>query len=135
VAQRSFTTIVEKRGKPRLIWVIQDRDSRHPRGILGVSPDGKQAEVGVMLLPEAQARGFAEEAISAIADQLFLDSRFQCLWTRHASENRAAHVLMQKMAFELRRDDGQAPGEVRWQLTRQAWGSRKRAVAVAAFSR
>jgi RimJ/RimL family protein N-acetyltransferase len=133
-ALRSFETVLEMQGKQRLTWVIHERESQLARGILGVFPAGCQAEVGVMLVPEAQARGFAAEVISAIADRLLLETSVERLWTRHAAANRAACVLMQKMTFD-RCDDGQPPEEMRWQLTRRMWSRGKGTVAAVESSR
>jgi ribosomal-protein-alanine N-acetyltransferase len=129
-AQRSFHSALKQQGGARMIWVIVERDGGAERGILGIVPKDDAAEVGVMLVADGQARGFAAEVIAAIADILFQSTAIRRLWTRHASANGPASVLMRKLGFEpLHVDglsvdsgladsgpaDGMPAGELRWQ--------------------
>lgn len=143
-AQRSFHAALKQQGGKRLLWVIDQRNGSNRAaqcGILGVVPEGGAAEVGVMLLAQAQARGFAAEVISAIADVLFRTSAIRRLWTRHASANGPASVLMRNLGFEPLSAQENAAGhlpesELRWQMTCERWQQRhEAAVATSECSR
>ena len=85
--------------------------------------DTGSAEVGVLLVGPAQCRGYATEAIAALADAVFAGPAQQRLWTRHARDNAAATGLMRKLGFQ-RMEERQGPAPMRWQLERAAWTAR-----------
>lgn len=127
-AVRSFHAALKQQGDLRLIWTIAEHGPKPECGILGVFPKDRAAEVGVMLLPPAQARGIAAEVIAAVADMLFKTGGFEWLWTRHAEGNVPAGLLMRRSGFEP--FEGERPSaeasaqEMRWRLTREAWSAR-----------
>ncbi len=134
-AHRSFRAVLKQQGRSRMIWIITEHGGEAACGILGVFPDDDAAEVGVMLVPQAQARGFAAEVIASIAGTLFRTGRVLRLWTRHATQNAPAGALMRNLGFEPCAHDRLPPdmpaGEMRWELRREAWAGACGAVAVA----
>lgn len=127
-AQRSFHAVMKQQGGSRMIWIIAEHGDEAACGILGVFPQDDAAEVGVMLVPQAQARGFAAEVIASIAGALFRTGRVVRLWTRHATQNAPAGRLMRNLGFEPCAQDRLPPGipagEMRWDLLREAWATK-----------
>jgi RimJ/RimL family protein N-acetyltransferase len=80
--------------------------------------DPASAEVGVLLLPDAQGQGHATEAIAALADSVFAVPGLQKLWTRHASGHAAAVGLMRRLGFVAGPEAG---AQSRWHLLRGTW--------------
>lgn len=114
-----FRSALQQQGAKRLSWIITERGTGIEHGLLGVVADGAQAEIGVMLFEDSQARGIACEAIPAVAAELFRAPALARLWTRHATANDAAAALMRHLAFEPWAVMGQPVGERRWHLTRE----------------
>lgn len=105
-------------------WILAARSGDGDLGLLACVPDREDravAEVGVLLLPAAACRGFAAEAIAAVAGAFFATGGRR-LWTRHARGNGPAAGLMHKLGFAPA--DGAADGAtLRWELAREAWPS------------
>lgn len=140
-ALHSFRLVLKQQCDSRMVWIIAEHD-KPECGILGVMPKDDVAEVGVMLLPPAQARGFATEVIGAVAHVLFKTGRFRWLWTRHAAANAPAAALMRRLgfvpfeAFEPDRPSaGVASEPMRWRLTHEAWTASSEAAAMATAPR
>ena len=54
-----------------------------------------EAEIGVRLLPEAEGKGFAAEAVSAMCDYAFRKLELECVEAKHFRENpRSGKSLM-----------------------------------------
>jgi RimJ/RimL family protein N-acetyltransferase len=87
-------------------------------------------EVGVVLPPEHQGRGFATEAIAALAEHAFGVMRLQRLHTRHDDGHGLAAGLMATLGFEQTAVDTHT-GRWRWQLTPAAWAASPRRQAKA----
>ena len=106
-------------------WILHARVNGEPLGLMALVPDRNNhtsAEVGVLLLPDAQGRGHATAAIAALADHIFSGPDLRRLWTRHAPGHAAALGLMRRLGFVP--DTGTAadtPAMVRWQLLRGGW--------------
>lgn len=112
-------------------WIVRVSGTAEDCGLLALVDDRDppgSAEAGMLLLPEAQGRGYAAEAIAALADHAFSGLAMQQLWTRHHRDNRAAVGLMQALDFSPDGADGS--GRVRWSLRREDWrtGARQGAV-------
>mgnify|MGYP001438277321 CR=1 FL=1 len=73
------------------------------------------AEVGAMIIPAQQNRGYAAEAIATLAAHAFANLGVCRLVTRHSPANQLANGLMCKLGFE-RLPDGAGPQSTRWQL-------------------
>ncbi len=104
-------------------WICHPRrEQGEDAGLLALLHDRDRhglAEVGILLLPEAQGQGYATEAIAALADHAFSGLALQRLWTRHARINRAVTGLMEALGFHS--DAGACEGELRWFLRREDW--------------
>ncbi|MFL6591091.1 MAG: GNAT family N-acetyltransferase [Luteimonas sp.] len=124
-AHRSFHAAMKQQGDARMIWIITEHGGEAACGILGVFPQDDAAEVGVMLVPHAQARGFAAEVIASIAGTLFRTGRIRRLWTRHARHNAPAGALMRNLGFTPCAGEGlpstMPADEMRWEFQRGAW--------------
>ena len=140
-ALRSFRAVLKQQGASRMVWTIAEH-GRPECGILGVMPKDVTAEVGVMLLPQGRARGFAAEAIDAVANVIFGTGRFEWLWTRHAAANVPAAALMRRMGFEPFEPidapplpAGMPAEQVYWRLTQVAWTAARKPAAMATVQR
>lgn len=110
----------------RSVWTMTLKSSGSAVGLIGLDrdePDG--AEVGVVLPPEHQGRGFATEAIGALADHAFSALGLLRMHTRHAPDHGLAAGLMQSLGFEPIQADAGEHGW-RWQLTPSRWTRRQR---------
>jgi RimJ/RimL family protein N-acetyltransferase len=107
----------------RRFWVLRE-SSGVAIGLLGLDhdePDG--GEVGALIPPPHQGRGYATEAIAALADHAFGDLGLQRLHTRHAPGHGLAAGLMRGLGFQPR-PDADGPHRVRWELDPQRWAGR-----------
>lgn len=102
-------------------WVLVERDSDDSVGLVGLDYDNLCAEVGALLLVAHQKRGYAAEAIAALADLAFNKLGLARLHTRHAPINAGAAGLMRKLGFVLDSPIAQEKAQRRWQLTVQQW--------------
>jgi ribosomal-protein-alanine N-acetyltransferase len=106
-------------------WILHARVTGEPLGLMALvrdRNDSASAEVGVLLLPDAQGRSHATAAIAALADHVFSKPGLQRLWARHAPGHAAALGLMRRLGFVP--ETGVAadmPTMVRWQLLREDW--------------
>jgi len=123
-AQRSFAAALRCNQMPTLgrhTWTLTD-SQREQIGLLALMRDvadlpGDSAEVGAMIVPSQQNRGFAAVAIAALAGHVFAKLDIARLLTRHSPDNGLANGLMVKLGFE-RIADGIAPQSSCWQLLR-----------------
>lgn len=104
-------------------WVLVERMERVEIGLLGLvgRVGSDTAEVGALILPDWQSRGYAAEAISALADYAFATLLLNQLDTRHAAGNRAATGLMDKLGFVLTSTAAAGAHAHRWELRRDHW--------------
>lgn len=114
-------------------WICRPHQHDEDIGLLALMHDRDRsglAEVGVLLLPQAQGQGYATEAIAALADHALSEPAsglgLQRLWTRHARDNLAAAGLMQALGFHS--DESSRLGELRWSLRREDWPTSARRV-------
>lgn len=126
-ARRAFDAVMRQLAAvpPRAhYWILAPRGAGVDLGLMALVPDrddDTSAEVGVLLTDPAQCRGYATEAIAALADAFFAVPGRRRLWTRHARDNPAAVGLMRKLGFEPMQDAATGPAPVRWQMARRAW--------------
>lgn len=110
------------------LWILSCRApaerSSGDVGLIGLQTTAPgEAEIGVLLLPPAQARGFASEAIAHLADHAFGDLGFDRLHTRHAEGHAAARALMEKLGFSPAAPDALESRELRWEMHRNRWST------------
>lgn len=77
-------------------WCAQLRQDGQGVGLVGADrhPDSSSVEVGVLLLPASQGRGYAQEALSALMTALASHPEINGFWSRHHAANlRMARVL------------------------------------------
>jgi RimJ/RimL family protein N-acetyltransferase len=109
----------------RLFWVMHERVLHQDVGLLGLDLDEPGGgEVGALIPPEHQGRGYATEAIAALADHAFGTLGLQRLHTRHAAGHGLAHGLMQGLGF-LPGEPEPGPHPQRWSLTPERWARRQ----------
>jgi RimJ/RimL family protein N-acetyltransferase len=96
-------------------WIADLRETGQGIGLLGLFADAGSgtAETGIMLLPEAQRRGLATEALRALTRAAFGRGWVRGLWARHAPANQAMARVLTGLGFEA---DGVSGGDCRWRL-------------------
>ena len=86
-------------------WAVLDRASGAALGLLAVLRDPGDpgtAEIGVMLLPAAQGRGFAREVVGALVALVFSACPgIDRVWARHRVDHAAAAALMRAVGFPV----------------------------------
>ncbi len=130
-ARRAFRNVLAQsatRPPQSRYWVLLPSDDGEALGLMACVPDRGvpgSVEVGVLLLNQGVGRGYAAEAIAALADAVFAEPTLQRLWARHARDNDLAAGLMRKLGFAPMGEVPDDPPPVRWQLARQAWLARR----------
>ncbi len=110
-AVRSFCKLVRDRDvvpPERVLLALRNVATRQPVGICGIvqfSPDGVQAEVGVMLRSEAAGKGYGQEAFRALVGAAFAAFGLDELWLECSSHNQ----IMKRVAAGI----GFSPTRVR----------------------
>lgn len=125
-AQRAFAAALAANASDTshsAYWVLVERQSAVGIGILGLvgRAASDAAEVGAMILPGWHSRGFAAEAIAALADHAFASLSLNRLHTRHAAGNAAAAGLMNKLGFVLTTIAAAGAHACRWELRCEHW--------------
>jgi RimJ/RimL family protein N-acetyltransferase len=75
---------------PARYWILSSRTAGDDLGLVAWMPDRNDAgsaEAGVLLAPAAEGRGYATEALAALADAAFAGPAQRRMWTRHARGN------------------------------------------------
>jgi ribosomal-protein-alanine N-acetyltransferase len=125
-AARGFrAALAAMRASPprRRFWVMREA-SGITIGLLGLDHDEPEGgEVGALIPPPNQARGYATEAIAALADHAFGTLGLQRLHTRHAAGHGLAAGLMRGLGFRPV-PDADGPHRVRWELDPEHWAGR-----------
>lgn len=114
-------------------YLVEDADGSAPR-LLGVAgykgpPDvDGGVEVGYSILPEAQRRGLATEAVAALVEEAFGEPGV----TRVIAETLPALLssirVLEKNGFSLQ-GEGSEPGVIRFELTREDFHAGRRNIA------
>lgn len=125
-AARGFRVALEAmRATPptRRFWVMRTA-SGEAVGLLGLDHDGPgSGEVGALIPPPHQGRGYATEAIAALADHAFGALGMHRLHTRHAAGHALAAGLMRGLGFRPA-PDTEGPHPLRWELDPAHWAAR-----------
>jgi ribosomal-protein-alanine N-acetyltransferase len=100
-------------------WVLLDAGIDQKCGLLGLfaDHDGRAAEIGLMLLPSAQGRGLAGDAIGAMVAQVFAKIWVRSVWARHAPGNHAMAAVLRSRGFHM---EAETEAECRWRLASSA---------------
>jgi RimJ/RimL family protein N-acetyltransferase len=100
-AQRSFRAACRQQLPHPRRWIISEKDGSHEIGLLGLVPDEDTAEIGVMLMPGWEGRGFATESMAGMVDRVFSMRAFPRLCARQAiADNPPVNRLMLKLGFQ-----------------------------------
>ncbi|WP_125562634.1 GNAT family N-acetyltransferase [Pseudoalteromonas rubra] len=86
-----------------LTLVIEERETGNPAGLHGFLSNWtpyQQAELGFMLAPEHQAKGYAKESTSAIIDFAFNQCGYHKLTATVTEGNEASFNLLTGLGFE-----------------------------------
>lgn len=104
-------------------WIVLDRGTGNGIGLLGLIRDAnrRSAEIGVMLLPDAQGRGFAAEALAAAAAAVFRSRCLGELWARHSSRHARMARVFSSLGYECVM---RGIEEYRWRLAAGDWARR-----------
>jgi RimJ/RimL family protein N-acetyltransferase len=121
-ASRSFRAARRDSGPgvtPRHTWVLHETATLADIGLIAlVGTAAGSAELGVLLLPDRQGRGYATEAIEALIPHAFGPLGLAEVHTRHAPGNGLAEGLMIRLGFEPLTTNPGEPGvrDRRWRL-------------------
>ena len=88
-----------------------------------VEAEHKRAGLDIKLVPEAQGRGIATEALKALIDFVFEnEAEVEAVWTQPSEANLAARGLYRRCGLgPAERPTDLEGGESYWQLTREEW--------------
>jgi [ribosomal protein S5]-alanine N-acetyltransferase len=87
---------------PAWWWAIHTKTAGEVVGVAGLTGgEPGSTEIGVMLLVEAQGRGIASEAFSALLDVAFSSLRMTVVRARHLPGNAAMAAVLRKLGFRL----------------------------------
>ena len=95
-------------------WCVRRGGDGQGVGLLGAfhDPAGASVELGILLLPTAQFRGFAREALAAMMAGLHGRADVARYWSRHRPANRPMARVLERLGF-VRDDD--VEDHWRWQ--------------------
>jgi RimJ/RimL family protein N-acetyltransferase len=130
--QRSFRAACRQQVPHPRRWIIHEREGNHEIGLLGLVPDDDTAEIGVMLLPGWDGRGFATESMSGMVDRVFSTRLVPRLCARQAiADNPPVNRLMLKLGFQPLPPD-KAWSQRNWELDYDDWRALRGMALVAA---
>ncbi|MCZ8146009.1 GNAT family N-acetyltransferase [Flavobacterium sp.] len=83
-------------------WVITEKEADEMLGIIGhyrIKPEHFRSEIGYMLLPKAQGKGYALEAVQAMLIYGFEQLHFHSVEAVIDPENEASIKVIEKLGF------------------------------------
>ena len=89
-------------GNTAIAWHIEEKESGKPAGQIGYYRNDKEnhrGEVGYMLSPEQQGKGYASEALKAVLDYGFNEVKFHSIEANVNPSNAASIKLLEKHGF------------------------------------
>ena len=104
-AAKSFQKIVVRQREPSLggrFLAILEKETQQPVGICGTSQydvDARRVEVGIVLRPEARARGVAREALTALVKRIFVGWPVDEIWVQCSTEYPAVERMVLSVGF------------------------------------
>jgi RimJ/RimL family protein N-acetyltransferase len=95
-------------------WCAFDAVTGRGIGLVGSlhDPGSARVELGALLLPEAQGKGFAREALATLMAAFAPRPDVSCFWSRHHPDNGPMRSVLERLAFTR---DGTLGGLHRWQ--------------------
>lgn len=128
-AAKSFQKIVVRQRDSSLngrFLAILENESQQPVGICGTSQydaDALRVEVGIVLRPEARARGFAREALTALVKRIFAGWLVDEIWVQCSTEYPAVERMVFSVGFiprtEIAEEQGLLPKRI-WSMHRSS---------------
>ncbi|HUB65572.1 MAG TPA: GNAT family N-acetyltransferase [Methylocella sp.] len=121
-------------GSALVLAIVQKGSARHMIGLLGAHPVTAVAiEMGYILAPPFWGRGFATEAVKALADTVFSLTRANRILANARIQNPASRRVLEKTGFSfvdtgldfLPARGGLHPCD-RFQLDRSTWAANRR---------
>ncbi len=67
---------------------------------LNIEPEHAQAELSFALRPDHRGQGLATEAVRAVVDRVFMDTRLGKVWARVDTPNRASIRVLEKLGLQ-----------------------------------
>lgn len=81
------------------------------------------AELGILILPGWQSRGYAADAMSMLMGQACSATSLNRLHARHAAGNVAMSSVLNRLGFARTSTDAVLAPGCHWELSREAWRS------------
>ena len=131
-AARCFRTALAASGKSppqSVFWAILEKTTQRRLGICAIVQFDAalaRAEVGMMLAPEARARGYSKECLAKLVTRTFAMFPIDEVWVQYSSGHSAAERLVISIDFSRGTDidpgDG-SPAKRFWSVRRPSRGS------------
>lgn len=82
-------------------WCLFDRTTGRGVGLAGSSrhADASRVELGVLLVPDAQGRGYAGETLGALMDAFAQHAGVSGFWGRHHPDNEPMARVFERLSF------------------------------------
>ncbi len=128
-ARRSFQSACRQQSPARQRWIVCERDVAAGIGLVGLFADASGdgiAEIGVMLLADAQGAGLGTEAMAGVIDLAFATMSLRLLWIRQGADNTAVPSMMRRLGFEPMPSTRVGANERYWQQDRSQWQAARR---------
>lgn len=106
-------------------WAIVERETGDIAGLAALMGNRERAEFGMMVLPDWQSRGLAQEVVPRLVDLAFEEYGVAETFTRHLVANRAGAAVMRKLGFKPAPESA----DIQWQgwlRSRAEWLSARR---------
>lgn len=122
-AAARFRCIVRARAGAPYLFTLSTVDGTATGlcGIVQICATRRRAEIGMMLLPSARARGFATEVLPALTAATFVAFPIDRVWVQYAPAHDAAERLVVRVGFKSCMDGEIAEkqsGNVIWAVDR-----------------
>lgn len=99
-------------------WAMVERQSSTSIGLAGLVGGATKddAELGILILPGWQGRGYAADAMSMLISRACSATPSTCLHARHAAANGAMFRVMTQLGFARKFTAEETPLALHWQL-------------------
>ena len=84
-------------------WVLEERGTIDavPIGMIGTTVSGHSVEVGYVLSPTYQARGYMTEALSAVTECALSEQAIARVWATCHVDNKASQRVLERCGYTL----------------------------------
>lgn len=131
-AARAFRKAMKRSGKQCAgpsVFVMLENVTQRAIGLCGFQPLDtglRRIEIGMMLLPEARAKGYATEALAALVTVAFSTFPIDSVWVQYSREHTVAERLVISVGFNRCADEGlgnERDAKCVWSIDRSSWCS------------